>query len=383
MDDLHALQKALTAWNVGEGTSLASSVGMKILREGLRDDLDDPLRLRPSSSTPDSQTPSLDIPQSSRVQLLSPPLLTSLYGGFNPLPRSPNMGLAHYNGQLRFVERKAISQDISTELAAIIRARAENLAALLHASKDPSFRTLHCLGMLEEVQRYAFVFQHPVGKGEPKSLLDFLSIGAKYSPGVTERMRLTLIIAKAIHQMHMAGWLHKNLRSENILFFPPPDAPTNWTSIAGPYLVGFSYARIDSPDEISERLSKDQDKDIYRHPSSLGEPSVKFDKLMDIYAFGATLVEIAEWQSLRSIFFNPKKPILHSPASTEEIARVRDHLLRRNIAFRMGNIYNEVTMDCLTGAFLNEREMEGEDRSAVLQQNFYNKVVRRLERCIV
>jgi serine/threonine protein kinase len=244
------------------------------------------------------------------------------------------------------------------------------------------FRTLRCIGMYEHVDKFVFVFEHPMGGGQPFSLYDFLSLDNKYSPSVTARMKLALYLARTVHQIHTAGWLHKNLRSENILFFPPPHAVPNWASIAEPFLAGFGYARIDAPSEISERPSVDSWKDIYRHPSALGDPSTKFNKLMDIYAFGTIPVELAEWHSLEKILQDRKKLVLSKDTATEEITRVMGYLLHRNLAFRMGDIYSKVAMDCLSGRLWDETEIEG-DGSALVTQTFYNNVVCELERCLV
>ena len=89
------------------------------------------------------------------------------------------MGLARYNGTITFVERKYVSGPLDRE---IIRKRAENLAILPNSPKDPAFRTLHCEAIFRETERFTFVYRHPTKQGEPKSLLDFLSIGNKYSP---------------------------------------------------------------------------------------------------------------------------------------------------------------------------------------------------------
>src|SRR5208282_5911867 len=103
---------------------------------------------------------------------------------------------------------------------------------------------------------------------------------------------------------HRAGWLHKDLRSENVLFFLPREnsnikAPES--KISNPILVGFSFARFASPSEISEQPSADPKRDIYRHPSAMGEPSVSFNSTVDVYSLGTILVEIAEWRALKHI----------------------------------------------------------------------------------
>jgi hypothetical protein len=56
----------------------------------------------------------------------------------------------------------------------------------------------------------------------PRTLLDLFS--AKHDlepPSLTSRIPLALQIARIVRDFHRTDWLHKDLRSEKILFFPP------------------------------------------------------------------------------------------------------------------------------------------------------------------
>jgi len=102
---------------------------------------------------------------------------------------------------------------------------------------------------------------------------------------------------------------------------------------------------------------------------------------MDIYAFGTILVELAEWQSLKTIV--SKHLVLRKDTPTEEVAQVKRYLLHQDMAFRMGDIYSAVAIRCLSGQHLDiEAETTG-DCDALMRQNFYHSVVRELEKCIL
>ena len=63
--------------------------------------------------------------------------------------------------------------------------RAENLAALLNVSKDKTFQSLSCKGLLEDDQKIGFVVNQPSADRipkEPKSLLDLFSTKGGLEP---------------------------------------------------------------------------------------------------------------------------------------------------------------------------------------------------------
>jgi len=134
--------------------------------------------------------------------------------------------------------------------------RAENLAALLNLRKDETFHSLTWKGIVEENGVVSFVFDHPNRDcaGEPRSLLDFFSAKDGIAPpSLTVRLRLALRIACIVQNFHRTGWLHKNLRSENILFFPSKDvADSHDKLLTHPVLAGFALAWFGAPTEISE-----------------------------------------------------------------------------------------------------------------------------------
>jgi serine/threonine protein kinase len=112
-------------------------------------------------------------------------------------------------------------------------------------------------------------------------------------------MQLALCIARIVQSFHRAGWRHKSIRSENILFLAPDHVTDPSKFLEDPFLAAFSFARADSPTEISEQPSANPKHDIYRHPSALGEPTESFNASMDAYSLGTVLLEIAEWRALR------------------------------------------------------------------------------------
>jgi len=303
---------------------------------------------------------------------------------FKPMKNYEVMGAARYDGDTVFVEWKSINPQLRSK----ILPRAENLATLLNLPKDISFRSLHCRGIIELDDKVAFVFR-PNIEDPPKSLKDLFGVKDGIEPpSLTDRIQLALNIARSIRSFHRAGWLHKDLRSENILFFSARESPNikaPESKISNPILAGFSFARFASPSEISEQPSADPKRDIYRHPSAMGEPSLSFNMMMDIYSLGTILVEIAEWRALKYIV----QGIVNVDADTvslTKLAQVKPFLLSgegkggtSKLRMRMGDIYNKACMMCLSG----ELKSGSNDTETYSTPGLLDVVIKDLESCRV
>ena len=221
------------------------------------------------------------------------------------------------------------------------------------------------------------------------------------SPSVTERLKLALVITNSVRQFHTAGWLHKNLRSENILLFSPGNSNTfAMFPLLSPILAGFPFSRLDSPSEISEQPSVDPQRDIYRHPEAMGEPSTSFTAAKDIYALGTILLEIGEWRSLKSLverMVDVGKP----DVALTQLAKIRPFLLDdgpkgglATLKFRMGDIYASVIKMMISGE-LPEQADNAPERPAekyhgypnasgeIFVPNLLDVAVRKLGRCLI
>ncbi|MCJ1423912.1 hypothetical protein MMC29_001797 [Sticta canariensis] len=217
--------------------------------------------------------------------------LVAIFSGHltNLVPKSgsASTGVGFYAREPVLVEFKSVIPKLKSKL----KTRIENLAVLLSTTKDPSFLTLHCLGVFEDRDSFAFIFQYPT---KPTNLL--------IAP---QHVTLLNLLRDPTIQLSLCtppGWLHKDFRSESILFFPIHPSSSSVASryfLSEPYLTGFTFSRIESPTEVSEQPSANPFSDIYRHPHTLGDPCVSFEKRMDLYSLGVVMVEIAEWCALK------------------------------------------------------------------------------------
>lgn len=156
--------------------------------------------------------------------------------------------------QRSLLEYKYYGEDyVDGEEGSTIFDRVQHLAAMLYTAKPARLRVLQCIGVFEEPQhcRYGLLHRLPTSAHRqlgPVTLLKYLN--SKWKPSLTDRMELARKLAFCMLELHLGGWLHKNFRSENILFFP--EETSTRRKLDNPYLIGMECARPDRKDEISE-----------------------------------------------------------------------------------------------------------------------------------
>lgn len=280
-------------------------------------------------------------------------LTSQLLRDFVAIKGNPEMGVARYDREIVLVEWKTLPIYSRNK----IMTRVQDLAILPSASKHPKFRSLRCIGITRDPDgsKVAFVFAVP-GSDDffqpPQPLRSMFGS----SPSVTERLRLALKITESVRHFHTAGWLHKNLRSENILLLSL-EHPSLFelAPLLYPMLAGFAFSRLDSPSEISEQPSADPQRDIYRHPEAMREPSTSFSAAKDIYALGTILLEIGEWRSLKSLI-EKVVDVAKPDVALTQLAKIKPFLLDdgpkgglATLKFRMRDIYTSVTKMMISG----------------------------------
>jgi len=289
-----------------------------------------------------------------------------------------------------------------------IRSRVQKLAALLKQNnRKVRFRAPHCLGYFvdegeERESRFGLVFEKPPTvppTTEPTTLRKLIEAsntrGSTFDiPSLTDRITLMRLLAETVERLHAVDWLHKGLRSANILFFLK-DTETSVggfeVNYADPYISGFDYSRPATSDDMTERPTDNAWADIYRHPtvqstgnredSGTGRESYK--KSFDLYSLGIVLLEIAYWKTIDQILninLDTARPKQTWPVMDRLLSREPQHL--KFVKSYLGNTVEEVIRACLVGpeAFGLPRECD-ERRgvvAAMLQNEFGERVVRRL-----
>lgn len=263
----------------------------------------------------------------------------------------------------------------------ILHERITTLAALLREmNKIVQFRAPECLGYFydDDQSRYGFVFAKPDFVPPTESPLSLRSLLDADMPPLTDRITLMRLLCETVERLHAVDWLHKGLRSSNILFFKGGDA----INFADPYISGFEYSRPALRDDMTQRPSDDPAADIYRHPATqTGDQS--FRKSFDLYSLGVVLLEIAYWRPIDSIL--GIADIFR--AKPKDIYNVRSRLLnddsyQQYVRSHLGVTMAGVVWACLDGpqGFGLDADCSEKDAlvGAKLQREFGERVVKRL-----
>ena len=378
VDELTTLREALVQFTDpglsapnSPAKSLASAADIKTVSINVGTGVHGP---RPTDAAMDNHCP---LPHRNSV----PTCDTKLIEQYVPIKGNSDMGIATYQEKSVFIEWKILPRQFQSKIIE----RTKDLATVFNTPKQPDFCSLRCTGLARdnEAGKIALIFDEPslATTQVPRSLRNLFGL----NPSVTERVQLALQITQSVKYFHTAGWLHKNLRSENILFWPvdgsiPP--------LSRPVLVGFAFSRQDSPSQISEQPSSDPHRDIYRHPEAMGEPSVSFSAAKDIYALGTILLEIGEWHSLKTLV---KKVVdlEKLDISLDQLAKVRPFLLDDGpkgglwmLKYRMGDIYARVTKMMLSGEVPETTEVWKGD-GVTFRPDLLDIAISELRRCMI
>ena len=195
--------------------------------------------------------------------------------------------------------------------------------------------------------------------------------------------------------MHTCGWLHKNIRSDNIFFFPakPPDRSGriegHRKDFGRPYIMGYGISRPDDIEDshaithISHGIQnitvrpRDEDQimvDIYKHPDKLANPSSRFRHTYDIYSLGVVLLEIGLWHSLKGL-----RPWPSSSRRAADPYAYKDVLLEEyvpQLVGMCGSMYASVVRECLEMGDVKDSRAEDE-----AQRKLCWDLAEKLDRC--
>ncbi|OAL51549.1 hypothetical protein IQ07DRAFT_384331 [Pyrenochaeta sp. DS3sAY3a] len=245
--------------------------------------------------------------------------------------------LAQYDGSTVLLEWKYVVDMNDPN----ITRRVNQVAAFLHTTA-PTLHSLQCRGFVRDpvLKRYGYIFDLPHDASpSPSQSLSLGDIASTRLPApelrslrhlldhskissLNHRLVLAVTVLETLLNLHTAGWLHKELRSDNIILVRRSNSRTsisdpapNDLSSFSVYIAGYVYSRVDSPGEMTEPLDSDIEADLYRHPSSLSSARQPFHKSLDIFSVGCTLLEIGLWMGLRHILFE------HSPSGVQRQTR--------------------------------------------------------------
>jgi hypothetical protein len=144
-----------------------------------------------------------------------------------------------------------------------IEERVKKLAALLNKeSRKVHICAPYCLVYFvdeskDRDSRFGLVFENPASVTShtvPTTLREWIEAANDPTmdaimPSLTDRITLMRVLGETVERLRAVDWLHKGLRSANILFFQKESGEeANW---AEPYLSGFDYFRPATHDDMA------------------------------------------------------------------------------------------------------------------------------------
>jgi hypothetical protein len=246
--------------------------------------------------------------------------------------------------------------------------RMQLVAEGFHQSQElPELRVPKCIGFIPMKNAFGFLYPFPDAMEVPNTLLALLNVKPRFVPALEARIQLANKLVSCIAGLHSVGWLHRNLNSNNIIFFTRQDYSTEET-IENPWLVGLTRARPDSDHWHSEGPDDTRLVD-YCHPEYA--VSRRFQVAYDYYSLGIVLLEMGLWRSVGSI--TSKWPT----ATPKAIRTTLMEKYVKELRSQMGSAYYRAVLSCIDGCLAAG---EGTDDATTARLNFYEKVGEILDR---
>ena len=285
----------------------------------------------------------------------------------------------------------------SPETQEQIDARVRQLTALLcNKDKPPLFRSPRCLGYVRDdsdpVPRHALVYDMESCPRTNCASLQTLRglLTSQQMPSLGKRFALARAIVESVFYLHAVSWLHKDIKSDNIVFIRRfnQEAPVDGEQLVdttSPILSGFDYSRPDLIDERSFRYDNAVvTNELYRHPDLLQLKTKRYRKSYDMYSLGLVLAEIALWQSVEAIIgIEVRQTQLLKISKTLAKLNEQGNALRLRLAAQVGDGYADAICHCVAGGHSIDtslssglEETDTEVRAS-MQEAFFEKVVKR------
>ncbi|KAI4169214.1 MAG: hypothetical protein LQ343_005876 [Gyalolechia ehrenbergii] len=289
----------------------------------------------------------------------------------------------HFKGEHVLIEWMNYSpgwEDVSPEQRAIMM----SLKAQGSSQKtEPArMRTLECIGVFENTgdkAGYGFLYRIPTSDRElsiepsTATLLQLIE-NKKRQPLLSDKLRLASALAQFLGDFHSAGWLHKGLNSNNILFFNIQDGEQSSSPILAtqvlerPYVVGLQESRLGGKFWHTAGPASSADFQDYQHPEYAR--TGRYRATYDYYGLGLILLELGFWQPLRGWSRSQR----YSRMSLEEF---RQELITRHVPFLgagVGAVYRNVVLYCL-----RETRDSSEDLDTKILEEFAKNVIEPLK----
>ena len=340
----------------------------------------------------------------------------------NTLRVGESRSLSMLDEQPVVVEWKYFNKDCPLWLEQSVRL--SNLVSILNRNNlFDKLMALPCKGLVSdnENSRIGIVFSSRCTENITLiTLRDMIRSTARTPPPLGERFDLAKRLSLGLSSLHSVGWLHKSIRSDNLISFQQTSAkyspdPVDMSVLRtestidiisndidpslvlpGPltsapaslpafYLLGWDLSRPDHPSELSETLSvstsgyqaKQDIVQLYSHPgASLQADSTRrtrYRPQFDIYSIGLVFLEIGLWKTIDTVRSKCKN-------DAEFRARTQTEYCDK-LQSKMGLTYWRAVQRCLSNDFDIGEGARSSGSGFDLQLAFEKQVISELESC--
>ena len=296
-----------------------------------------------------------------------------------------------FDGKRVVVEYKKYPDTLSRANLDRLSSAVGRLAVVLQHADASLCRILKCEGYVHQPQehQFALIYNLPYAANlgsKPRTLLDLIKSTrpSAVDPSkpelvpplhpLNERFELARKIACAVLYVHAMAWVHKSVRTNNVIILEKNDPAQSSSdntrrfpkTLGNPYLCGFDTARQD-------KASSDQqgdvfwDLNVYRHPARQGrQPEERYTMNHDIYSLGVVLLELGIWKPLLALSGLKNLRLEHNSLQVKAFFL---KLAAESLPVLMGWKYYSVVRFCL--------EIDGEN--AVTANTAIDEVLSKLE----
>ncbi|KAF7558233.1 hypothetical protein G7Z17_g98 [Cylindrodendrum hubeiense] len=257
------------------------------------------------------------------------------------------------HGQTVLVEMLSFPIDENGQLPELLQRRFSKIVQLLKAQHDPDFRVLQGLNYASRVGESAgelrLISRFPdVSPSHVKTLRQlYRGTAMAQRPSLSLRFELCSQLAESIYLLHSVDWVHRALRSDNVLVLLPPHAPSQARLQAMELRIcGFEAARPET-DKSTGPYDNAIANNVYRHPERWGTPRETFHRSHDVYALGVVLLEIGLWEAAEDMISG----LRDSQRSPKHVKALLIRQVDERLIYRCGDIFAAAVRRCLEWRF--------------------------------